>query len=449
MSEIIGGLQDAANPLDFVKQNLERIKATQPITRNVEAISPPMGTVPPAAPAPMQTVQKQEVNPQDVVAIADAVRDAEKKESDESLKAIEKELTEAPESAAGSEKAEEVPAVQANDESAEEPDTQDSKEINFRALRKTVSEHKQQIAAKEKELEALKAEVEKYKTGEELPEPVKEKVSRIQELEYYEKLHALKKSPYYKEKFIKPLNDVRTALNEYAKDYEIPPEVLQQALNIRSKSQLNEFLSDHFDPVGAMEVKALIDKAHDISIGAEKAELEPLETMERLEQENKLIQEQEKQSQRVVISETSKQAWMESLLKIREEGKALELIPSETDPVRTKKYVEPILERAAKDYARTVKLLAENGLSKLPKELAFALARAHQLAVASAVSIERAAASTKHADEIEANTVRQTRYLRPAIGSTVGSGAEPSQPKTVDQNTAADMLLQQVMPGRR
>ena len=78
---------------------------------------------------------------------------------------------------------------------------------------------------------------------------------RISELERYEELVSLKTSPQYKEKFLRHLTDIKEKLAVIAKDYDIPEEIMSQAMSLQSRADLNRFLSSHFDEVGALEVK--------------------------------------------------------------------------------------------------------------------------------------------------------------------------------------------------
>jgi hypothetical protein len=123
------------------------------------------------------------------------------------------------------------------------------------------------------------------------------------------------------------------------------------------------------------------------------------------------------------MNHTSRESWSNALSRIQNEGKALELIPKSTDPEYTEKFVTPILKAASSEYGKLVSMLVDNGLEKLPGDLAYALARMCQLAHASASSLESRASAIQRAEELERNVQRNTRYERPPVGSAFTGGA--------------------------
>jgi len=329
----------------------------------------------------------------------------------------------------------------------EEPTT--DKEENFKNIRKKLGEVSTTIKEKEKVIEELSTKVKKYETGEELPEVIKQKDAEIERLSRFEKLMSLKTSPAYKEAFIEPLERVQGRLGEIAKDYAIPEEVINNALNLTNKKELNEFLTEHFDDVGALEVKELVTEAQQIRSRAEEAEAEPMNALSELEKSYKNTLAQRRQQANNAIIETSKSSWVDSLINIKQEGKITELIHRENDPEYNKTVVQPILQAASSEYGKLIRKLAENGLEKLPKDLGYALARLVHIAHASALSIEARALLEKELNDIKSSSTRDTRYTRPPLGGSMGGtgsgNAQPAQPKSPQE--AARAILSQVKRG--
>lgn len=317
-------------------------------------------------------------------------------------------------------------------------------ETNYKNLRTTYKETKKALREKEELLTKTTEELTKYKSGEVLPDALKEKESRIANLEKYEQIVSLKTSPEYQRKVIEPLSSLTKKLDVIAADYKIPPEVLRQATEFTSQAQLNNFLSDNFDAVGAIEVKQLINQAKEIEQTAKQMESEPSAALTNLITEGQRAEQARKVQERAQMQVESRNAWADSLNVVKQEGRILELIPKEGDEEYNSKYIYPILEKASEEYGKLVVALAENGLSKLPKELAHALSRLTQLAHASALSIESRNHSLQKAQDIEKNTTRNTRYIRPQIGSSVGRGGEPAAPAPSSPRSAADVLLGQI-----
>ena len=389
-----------------------------------------------------EIVGQKESLPVQALAEVTAARQEESKKEAETPPA--EEVVEPP-----TEVAPEAPAEEETPPSTEEADpvvaeALNGKEENFKNIRKTLGETKKVLKEKEQTLETVTSKLKAYESAEEIPEPIKVKLREqdetIQKLSKYQSIVDLKGSEGYKEKFVKPLAAVKQKLGAIAKDYGIPAQVLNQALEINNARELNTFLSDNFDAVGAIEVKQLIEKAKDITTQAKAAEQEPQAAIESLEEESRNARELRRVAEIDDIVKKSKSAWVKSLTKIKEEGKILELIPVEEDEEFNKKVVLPIHEKAAQEYGKIVKALAESGLTKLDDELAIALSKMVQLAIASSVAINTRTKAQEEAATLRENVARKTKYVRPALGGGIngGSGVR-SSPKTPDD--AADAAL--------
>ena len=321
----------------------------------------------------------------------------------------------------------------------------DTTQENFKNLRQVVKATKEQLTAKERELEELQTTLKKYQTGEVLPDALQEKEKRIAQLEKFEKIVALKTSTEYKNRILEPLQAVQKQIQDIAIDYDIPVEVIERAAKFESRADLNRFLSDHFDAAGAIEVKQLIDQMKGLEAQANQLEEEPVKSLETLRIESERALASKRANQKAIIANHAKDSFSTALDKIIEEGKAKELIYRDGDSKHNQTYVEPLLKQSSSEYGKIVAMLADNGLEDLPKDLAYALARMTLLAHASSVAIETREQAIQRASEIEQNVVRTTKYVRPAVGSG-GRGtdrepeAAPSSPRA-----AADALLSKVL----
>lgn len=308
----------------------------------------------------------------------------------------------------------------------EDLDPNDLKELNFSKLRQKTKEYKQQKIELETQVSDLQNKVKAYETGEALPEVVNELSNRVQELEKFEQLHSLKTSPAYVEAYTKPIEAITKELQRYAKDYNIPDDIIMNALEAENVAELNQTLANHFDAVGASEVKNLLSQYKDINTRAKKAEGEPVKALASLQSSYKEIQEQQKVERRAKITSSAKNAWNSAYNSIVHEGKASELIFKDNDTEHNEQIAKPIVQSAAKEFGKIVKLAADLGMEELPDEFANALAKMTLLAHASATSIQTRDELLKELNTLKQTVNRTNTLLRPSVGGNI-SNASPSQ----------------------
>lgn len=322
---------------------------------------------------------------------------------------------------------------------------------NFKRIRTKLRETTKNL----KEIETAKTKAESeladFKTGKVLPEVLVEKQAEIDRLSYFEKIHNLKGSKEYKQKFIEPAKQINEQLKAIATDYGLPEDVLDTASKIQSRKELNEFLSDHFDDVGAAEVKLLINKAQQIEANAKEAEKEPIKALASLQEEHKIINEAQAGERKARIANSARDAWVSSLTDIRKEGKIHELIMRENDPDHNEKIAKPVITAASHEYGKFVKMFADLGIENLPTELANALAKSCLLSHASAIAIHTRDSAIKYATEIEQNTSRLSQYSRPSIGGGVGgsTNAPQQQPRAKSTEEAAEAHINSILQRQR
>lgn len=333
------------------------------------------------------------------------------------------------------------------EEFPEEPSAQATR---FKQFRTKLKEITKSLKEKEEKLEVLQKQVADYETGTVVPEVIQQKEGKIAELEKYKYIVDFKASPDYDEKFVKPLEQLDSKLSEIAADYEIPKEVIEDALKTTNRAELNRFLSSHFDDVGALEVKQIVTKMKDIHEQAREFEKEPLKALAQLKEENRRVNEVREYQRKTSIANTSKEAWGEVLSGIRQEGKIQELIIKDSDTQHNDSYVKPILTAAATEYAKIIKSIADLGAKELPKREAMAIAKAFLLAHASAVSLQTRNDAVNYANTLEKNVARTTRYIRPTLGSSsANNGSAPSKSVEETPQEAGRNLMNKVLANRR
>lgn len=425
---IVKTFEHADNPLDFIRKNLEKL-ASQGID--------------PAHAVPNQPIETS--NPQPSLPLSQGQQSAEPAQPRPS----------SPDASQALSKVEASPGLsEPNAQPSSEEDIVGQQEgassltENIKNIRKSLNETKAKLHEKELELQKVVEERDKYRTGEVLPDKVKELETQVQTLSKFQALVDLETSPEYQETYVKPLNELNQKILSIAKDYEIPDEVINQALTINNQRDLNEFLLEHFDAAGVLEVKTLINQTKNIQTQAEQAKKAPKEALNKLIAEGIQVKEQTIKQQKGVIAVKAKDAWFKSLEKIRADGSIPELIITGTNTEHDEKVAKPIVQAAATEYGKIVMKLAEAGLSNLTDELSDAIANMVLLAHASAVSIEQRNEAIRRYNEVESNSRRETSYTRPPLGGSFGTGQSVQTPKiTPTVEVAARNLLENVLSG--
>lgn len=299
---------------------------------------------------------------------------------------------------------------------------------NFTKLRTRTKAVVAELEAKKTELQTVKETLQKYQTGEAIPEILQQKEEEIARLSSVKELVDLKTSPEAHRKFVAPLNDLGAQLDNYATTYEIPPSVLQTSLEIENPAELSRFLSDHFDPAAALEVKQIVTKMQGIRKEFNEAQKKPGQALQALQEEHRALAEVKENQRREGISNTARGAWAEAVATIQEEGDALELVWHPDNSDHNQKIVQPIRAAAAKGFGKIMKELAEQGLKELNPQFAKDLARTVLLAYASGVAIESRNATVAYAESVQKNAADVHRLLRPPVGG-YGNGSGTVEPK--------------------
>lgn len=317
----------------------------------------------------------------------------------------------------------------------------------IKKMRSALKNATQQVKSHNTELETLRKKVTDYENGLAVPEVTAAQLARIEELEKYEKLYNLKATPAYREKYVKPIEEEKSKLQSLAKDYGVSEEVLNAAFNAPTAAETNRILSQSFqDDVGALEAKSLLRNIKKIQTEAHEAEKEPVQTFSRLQEESDRIMQEKRQRANEAIVYTSKDAWSEALLGLREDNRFPELVYREGDTEHNEKYVRPTLTKAGQEFGKIVKTLAQNGLTEMPKDLGIAMSRMCQLAHQAGILAHHREQLANRVAELENLLGIKNGLDRPGVNSTGGGMVTSNQTsRGVGVKTAARNVLSRVM----
>lgn len=327
-------------------------------------------------------------------------------------------------------------------------------EVNYKKLREVHKETKTTLKTIQKDLETKTKELEQYKNGEVIPEVLQKKEQEIERLSHYEKLFNLKQSNEYNEKFVKPIDTLKAKALDLFKECSVPEDFVDQILNADNMGEVNRFLSENFDALTGVELKQIVRDVNNIRNEAKKAEAEPLTALERIQAESRAAQEVQEIQRRERIANNAKQSWVNSLLKVRAEGKFTELIRRPDDEEFNRNFVDPLLTAASQDYQRIIIEFTKHGAKDIPKELAEVVADAVLRAHASSISIEARNHAIKQLNTLEENTRRRASMVRPPVGGGVGGSSAPPKPAPKlsgndDLEASIDSFLQNTVLSKR
>ena len=441
----------ASTPADFVKQRMNSL-APEPVVTPVNGDVPVNATdklaklfspkteevtqtvVEPAAPAePVITSPVESVDPDHTIDAPDY--------------SVESTETETPPVE------EPVNPEETPEETLEEEAT--GPEESLRDLRKINNTLNAELADIKSQLDAANEQIKVYSTGEALPKAVEEKIAadedRIKQLEYYERLHGYLMSPEYRQAYAEPFEEVRQKAFAAAESYGVDPQVLQEALSFGHKRDRNNFLKKHFDEVGALEVRQLLDQMEDIQLRADEAAKKPQEDLQRLYDESIQREQQAIQERRNNLINVSKNGWSQSLTDVRTANLYPELTIEPNNPEHNN-IARPILENAGKEFGKFLNVLADNGVKSLPPQAMKILAKRFQLSEAAAVIAQSRQQYYQRSQEVIQEAKRRNGVVRPQIGAQRdGSDASTHrhQPQSEGAATAGRQLIESVLAGRR
>lgn len=316
-------------------------------------------------------------------------------------------------------------------------------EVNIKKIRDNLKSERQARKAKEEEALRFQTELEEYKTGKKLPDTLQNQENEIARLKIYEKVHGLKTSPEYHEKYVSPINQVRGEQDMLLEEYEIPKEVFNQIRGLKLKEQ-NQFLSENFDTTAQIKMRSLLDNEGKLYREMEEANKEPELALNRLLQEAETAKAMRVKNQREGIQHSFRESWGRTLTGIKEQGQFEELIHRPNDTDYNSRVVNPIIQGAATEAGKLMTMLVEDGLTKIRPEVGEFISKMTLLAHSSALNAHTREVALKHARELEKNQNRVNNILRPSIGGSsvnVGTGSQERVPYTAESMAKAATSL--------
>lgn len=435
-----GTTPNELSPIDFVKQQL----ATGPQVKIQDAIPgvvvPPQATpqvatpsnpLPPATPAHATPIEQKIASPEAADAFVSSLLASDVPQN-------------APQTSA-------APTVPADPTEAPVPgeDPKKTPEQSLKDMRKIIRKTSTEKEEIQSQLAQTRGELEKYQKGEAIPDILQEREDRIKQLEHYEKLHGLKLSPEYQQKFVEPFNKAVEEATALAKDYGVDASVIDEALTITNKRDLNSFLRNNFDDVGALEFRNSLDKIRSLQTGAAEAEREPAQTMQQLQQDFRENQKQNEERRVATIHGNAQRGWREALSELEQSGEYPEL--TLTGDAEQDKVANQIRTAAAKEYGATVTLLGQQGVKDLPLDAAKILAKRYQLSQAAGIMAASRAHHYNRSEQLLETNRRTASMIRPQVGGMVdspGVAPAPAKPSETLQDRA-EGLLNSVLQKRR
>ena len=334
------------------------------------------------------------------------------------------------------------------------PEDEKDPKSSIRNLRRKANELTTQLTEKEQAIEQLKADLEKYKSGEATPDIIQKKDERIKQLEHFEKLHNFKNSAEYQREYVVPYNNLNDKLLAIAKDYQVSNEVLNEALAIDNRRDLNNFLKQHFDDIGAAEVRDIVTKMREVWSASQAAEKVPEESLQDLQ--SRFAQEERvREEQRINdIMNNSKSGWSNAIADITSKGEYPELVLKDGDEAHNA-IVRPLVEAAATEFGKLVKILHAHGLKELPAPVANILAKRFALSQAAAVISASRADHYNRSERIVQESRSAASFIHPPIGgngggtpATGGAGSSP-RPKTGGLEATGEKLINDILSRAR
>lgn len=340
---------------------------------------------------------------------------------------------------------EEAPSEE--EETLPEETEEASKAESIKALRTLVGEGKKKYKALETEKAALQKKIEAYESGAEVPEVLKTLKQRVEELEPLEKIHRLKSSRAYNEKLVKPIKNLETKLVALGEQENIPEEVMRELPKLKGSAR-NDFLSEHFNTAGIIDAKAILEPLDKLNEELKAAEEEPTKALSALETKSSAEYEARKEARKAKFASKAKSTWVESLTKLRKEGKAEMLIPRDGDDEHNKKFVFPLQAKAATDFGKFVDAFEELGMEDLPDQIAGPIANMVILAHSAATANAALKLMTEKYEELLSSTKRINPLFRPSIGGGAGSGEAPTQKAPASPMEAGEVLINSILQSK-
>lgn len=447
VKEIASSFQSGATPMDFITKNLRQPGAGE--TGNVNAqtaanVAVAAGVVD-GANIPQPVMHKPTEAPADSNVTPSDLRTKEGKSIIDEAMSNYLNNTVKPQEEKKEEPVSQDAAPSDSGELKDSESFEGKKKSFFKDLRDKVKGLETVVQEKETVLTDVQAKNSKYETGEEIPEILKPKLERLQELEKYEKLYALDSSPEFRELYLAPLEQAKEELNKFAEDYGIPKNVMEQISEMTNRRELNRALSDYCeDALGADEARRLIDSLNQKKAVVKEARNSAESTLNSLLSKNNEMYQMQEQERISHVKGVASSAWKEGIGELLSTGNYPELTIKDGDKDHNA-ISGPIIERAAGEFGKVMNILAAAGIKSIPKEAAKIIAKRFATSEAAPIIAASRGHFYQELQKLIGDGHNAAKYDRPPMGGlTNGSSSPAASSGPIDAKTGANMLLRQV-----
>lgn len=310
---------------------------------------------------------------------------------------------------------------------------------SLKHLRTKAQETQQQLDEEKRQREETALELARYKSGEAIPDVLREKDEQISELAYFRDLHAIKFSPEYRRKFVEPMAAMKEKLVDLAKESGVDIDAINRAFAIEDKKERNAFLKNNFgDDLAVLDVRDTMLKMEGLHAESVAAEQKPAETLENLKVEYRNREAADQTSRVNAIVNNSKEGWVSALTELRSTGEYPEL--SLRGEPEHDKIVATVLKEAGEELGKLIRQSGQNGMKDLPLDTAKILAKTFLLARISPITAASRADHYRRAEEVIQHSRNTAGMSRPVVGSPGTPGGSLPQPKRTIQQGAEDLL---------
>ena len=299
--------------------------------------------------------------------------------------------------------------------------TRSTKEENFRNIRNALKARRNRVSELETELNAKNEELKKLDSVSELETQLKEAQDKLATLKKYEDIIGLYGTEGFKEEYYDKVDNIKAGVLDIAKDYNVPEEVIDEAITITNQRQLNEYLGQYFDVYSVQDIRKSIKEIQDIISKREEAEENPVKTREYLLTTFAKKKDALEKQSRENIKLASMSAWTELSETYSNPASGVSILQEKSGDKEHNETRLGILNNSSKEYGKLVAILCDNGLTSLPSNVARALASRFQLGETAAYAIVQAEQLKKENDELRSELKKFTNYNRPL--SSAGSSS--------------------------
>lgn len=335
-----------------------------------------------------------------------------------------------------------------DDEAFEDPMASDeapkpSKQDSIKALKKKVDYHKNTATQLKSRTEELQQEIDRLKEYEEQIAEVETLRTRVKELESYEKIFDIHNNPEFQERYVQGEDRLLTEAKGIAAQYQVAPQVIDHALKLTNRKDLNDFLKKSgLDEYGVPEIRQYVLKVQELRTEREKMEKSPQEARELLATAFK-----ENETRRVteltnVLKERSNNAWNQITGYYARGENAVEMLKDKPGDPEHSERRSIVNGRAEKEFQKIVGSLVGLGVKDIPAPLAQALAARCQFSEWFGEAHAELKVANEKITTLEKKLAEHNKYSRPSFNGTGKAASEKAEINSKDVSSHVFMSAQ-------